>query len=105
MEQQQEIAYQMDLFIEQKRKAILPSEGREDVHGAPAGKERQVNQVGKQGRALATDLMQVICTGDNFKRAYKQVKANKGCAGVDQMAVGDFAQGIVPRSGFTNHSM
>jgi len=91
MKEQKEIAYQMDLFMEQKREAIPYSEGLKDVYGEQAGIGHQINQVGQQGRALATNLMGLICTGENFKRAHKQVKANKGCAGVDQMPVGDFA--------------
>ncbi|SDC80956.1 group II intron reverse transcriptase/maturase, partial [Williamwhitmania taraxaci] len=35
--------------------------------------------------------MQVVCSHDNIRRAYKQVKQNKGVAGVDQMPVGAFA--------------
>jgi retron-type reverse transcriptase len=35
--------------------------------------------------------MQVICATTNIRSAYKRVKQNKGVVGIDQMAVGDFA--------------
>jgi RNA-directed DNA polymerase len=35
--------------------------------------------------------MQVMCATTNLRSAYKWVKQNKGVAGIDQMAVGDFA--------------
>lgn len=55
MEHQQEIVYQLDLFIEQKRKTIGHSEKRKDVNGAKARKAKQINEEGQQGRALAGD--------------------------------------------------
>lgn len=51
----------------------------------------QVKEAGEQGRALAPDLMGAILCHSNIKQAYKQVKQNKGVAGIDQMAVGEFA--------------
>ena len=35
--------------------------------------------------------MTIVCSSANLKRAYKQVKRNKGVAGIDQMPVGKFA--------------
>ncbi|MBC8393404.1 MAG: group II intron reverse transcriptase/maturase [Deltaproteobacteria bacterium] len=39
--------------------------------------------------------MQVVCSHDNIKRAYKQVKQNKGVAGIDNMPVYEFASWFV----------
>ena len=63
----------------------------EAVCQAEYRKVLQTNVAGEQERALTHQLMQVVCSHDNIKRAYKQVKQNKGVAGVDQMPVGDFA--------------
>ena len=60
MKRQQEIAYQLDLFSEQRRNAILPSENCKDVYQTKAGQEKQVNKEGKQGRALTDDLMTIM---------------------------------------------
>ena len=93
MERQQGIVYQLDLFQhqEQEQETVRPSHNREAVSLAEARKELQVEGAGEQERALATELMQVILSHDNIKRAYKQVKQNKGVAGIDQMAVDSFA--------------
>lgn len=92
MKQQQAIVYQLDLFSQTKEEAILPSENCETVCGAEARKELQVKGAGEQKRALAEKLMQVICRHENIRRAYKQVKQNKGVAGIDKMPVEKFAK-------------
>lgn len=92
MKPQQPIAYQLDMFTEQIQKAIDHSDNREDVHGTKAGKVSQVNGAGQQERALAGSLMPIICSFQNIREAYKQVKRNKGAAGVDRMPTGQFAQ-------------
>jgi RNA-directed DNA polymerase len=91
MEQQRVIAYQMDLFQSQEQDAVCPSHNRDTVSGAEARKALQVERAGEQGRALARNLMQVVCLHDNIKRAYKRVKQNKGVAGIDGMVTGEFA--------------
>jgi RNA-directed DNA polymerase len=94
MKRQQGIAYQMDLFPldGSHSNAIRHLENCETVSGADERKESQVNGAGQQERALANcNLMQVICSRTNIRRAYKRVKQNKGAAGIDQMAVGNFA--------------
>ena len=53
--------------------------------------KQQVKEAGEQERALTHDLMGAILCHGNIKQAYKQVKQNKGVAGVDQMPVGEFA--------------
>lgn len=92
MEHRQEIAYQPDLFLGQTKNVICPSDNCEDVNQAKAGQEKQLNKEGKQGRALITNLMTIVCSSDNLKQAYKQVKRNKGVAGIDQMPTTKFAE-------------
>lgn len=95
MEYQQDIWYQKDLFIEQKQNAMRHSENREDVNGAKAGKVKQISKERQQGRALTENLMTIVCSSSNLKQAYKQVKRNKGVAGIDQMPVGKFADWFI----------
>lgn len=95
MEHRQDIAYQQDLFIGQKRNAIYPSENCKDVYQAKARQEGQLNKEGKQGRALTEELMTIVCSSDNLKRAYKRVRRNKGVAGIDQMPTGKFAEWFI----------
>ena len=87
MEQQRVIAYQMDLFQSLEQDAVCPSHNRDIVSGAEARKALQVEGAGEQGRALARNLMQVVCSPDNIKRAYKRVKQNKGVAGIDSYRI------------------
>ena len=91
MKHQQEISYQLDLFIEQKQNDIHSSDNRKDVNQAKARKVGQVNEEGEQGRALTKNLMTIICSSSNLKQAYQQVKRNKGVAGIDQMPTEKFA--------------
>lgn len=91
MAQQQEITYQYDLFPQAGQDVIRPFATSETVCGAQAIKALQVKGAGEQERALTHDLMGAILCHSNMKQAYKQVKQNKGVAGVDQMPVGEFA--------------
>ena len=95
MEQQQDIVYQLDLFEQAREETIRPSPNRETVCGADDRKALQVQGADEQKRALAINLMQVVCSHDNIKRAYKQVKQNKGVAGIDNMPVYEFAAWFV----------
>jgi len=95
MERQQGIVYQLDLFQQTRAETIRPSHNRDTVSEADDRRELQVNGAGEQKRALATNLMQVVCSHDNIKRAYKQVKQNKGVAGIDGMPVYEFAAWFV----------
>ena len=97
MEHRQVIAYQQDLFMEQKKNAIRQSDNCEDVNRAEAGQEKQVNKERQQGRALASNLMAIVCSSHNLKQAYKQVKRNKGVAGIDQMPTGKFAEWFIAK--------
>ena len=92
MEHRQVIAYQQDLFIGQNKNVICPSDNCEDVNRAKAGQEGQTNKEEKRRRALTSNLMAIVCSSDNLKQAYKQVKRNKGVAGIDQMPTTKFAQ-------------
>jgi len=91
MAQQQAITYQYDLFDTMGQEVIRPFAGSEAVRGAQATKALQVKEAGEQERALTQDLMGAILSQSNIKQAYKQVKKNKGVAGIDQMSVGEFA--------------
>jgi group II intron reverse transcriptase/maturase len=91
MKRQQEISYQLDLFSEQTPNDIHYFDKCKDVNRAPEGKVKQVNKEGEQGRALTENLMTIICSSSNLKQAYKQVKRNKGVAGIDKMPTDQFA--------------
>ena len=91
MAQQQEITYQHDLFSQRGQDVIRPFATSEPVCGAQAKKALQLKEAGEQERALTHDLMGAILCHSNIKQAYKQVKQNKGVAGIDQMPVGEFA--------------
>jgi group II intron reverse transcriptase/maturase len=95
MEHRQIIAYQQDLFIEQNQNAICPSDPCKDVNRAKAGQAKQINKERQQGRALAENLMTIVCSSQNLKQAYKQVKRNKGVAGIDQMPTVKFVDWFI----------
>ena len=97
MKHRQVIAYQQDLFIEQKQNAMCPSDHCKDVYRAKAGQEKQISKEGQQGRALTENLMIIVCSSHNLKQAYKQVKRNKGVAGIDQMPTGKFADWFIAK--------
>jgi len=92
MEHRQEIAYQQDLFLGQIKNAVCQSDKCKDVYQAKTGQEKQINRERQQGRALTENLMTIVCSSQNLKQAYKQVKRNKGVAGIDQMPTGIFAE-------------
>lgn len=92
MEQQTNIVYQYELFEEQLTETLCPSLTSETVSGAQRAKALQVEYAGEHKRALAPNLMENILCHNNIKQAYKQVKQNKGVAGIDQMRVEEFAK-------------
>lgn len=57
--------------------------------GAELLEEHQASLTLEEARHLTEDLMTEICSKSNLRRAYKQVKRNKGAAGVDGMTVDD----------------
>lgn len=92
MEQKQEIGYQLHLDFSSDKKPVRHLNGSEAVSQTMYRKVLQANLAGEQERALTGQLMEVVCSHDNIRRAYKQVKQNRGVAGVDQMPVGEFAE-------------
>jgi hypothetical protein len=92
MEHRQVIAYQQDLFLVQKQNAICQSAPCADVHQAKAGQAKQINKERQQGGALTENLMTIVCSSQNLKHAYKQVKRNKGVAGIDQIPTDKFVK-------------
>lgn len=95
MERQQSIGYQLDLFEQTSEETMRPFHNRANVIEADDRRESQVKGAGEHKRALAKNLMQAVCSHDNIKRAYKQVKQNKGVAGIDNMPVYGFAEWFV----------
>lgn len=51
--------------------------------------ESQASTALERDRHLTEDLMSKICSLNNLRRAYKQVKRNKGSAGADGMTIDD----------------
>lgn len=90
MENQQEIAFQRDVFLEHKQNTICHSVNREDVYGAKSVMENQVIKEGIQGRVFTGNLMAIVCSATNIRKAYSQVKKNKGVGGVDNVPVDKF---------------
>jgi group II intron reverse transcriptase/maturase len=91
VEQKKAIGYQLHLNFGSDKEPVRHLNRSEAVCQASYIKVLQTNLAGEQERALTQHLMEVICSHDNIRRAYKQVKQNKGVAGVDQMPVGAFS--------------
>ncbi|HPE86216.1 MAG TPA: group II intron reverse transcriptase/maturase [Bacteroidales bacterium] len=91
MKNQQRIGYQLDMFIEQEQNNMHQCEKREDVNEAQPLLGGQVKRANKQVRALAGELIGIVCSHGNLSRAFKQVKQNKGVAGIDNVPVDKFA--------------
>lgn len=95
MEQKQAISYQLDLELSKDQtEDFLPSHFSAAVSETETRKDLQAKGAGEQQRALATDLLEAICSHENIRRAYKQVRQNKGVAGIDGMPVEEFQGGI-----------
>lgn len=92
MERHKQIAYQLDLFSEQSGNAIAHSPISQGVPEDSEGVGSQVTGAGEQKRALTDDLMQHVCSSDNIRRAYKQVKQNDGSPGVDHQDISSFGE-------------
>lgn len=92
MERHKQIAYQLDLFSEQSRNAIAHSPKNQGVPEDSEGVGSQVTKAGEQKRALTDDLMQHVCSSDNIRRAYRQVKQNDGSPGVDRQDIRTFGE-------------
>ena len=105
MERQQQIAYQLDLFMEQDRRAIYPTQTSQGVSEGMLGEESQVTGAGKQERALTDDLMQHVCSSDNIRKAYKQVKQNDGSPGLDRQGIRSFGEWYVSNGEALRHNL
>lgn len=86
VERQEGTWYQLSLF-EGREDEVRHGAGGEGGTGSAAYEERQAFTASERERALTHDLMERVCERANLNRAYKRVKANKGAAGVDGMAV------------------
>lgn len=91
MAHQKQISYQQDLFLSHQQNDTDRYKHREDVYGANLSSVGQVDRAVSQGRVFTASLIDIVCSIDNLNRAYKQVKRNKGVAGIDNVPVGDFA--------------
>ena len=56
-------------------------------HEGYAKASRSFNRIWKERDSAQSKLLEAILYKDNFNRAYKRVKANKGAAGIDGMTV------------------
>ena len=79
------------MFIEHKLDVIGQSGGRKDVNGAKTVLAEQIDRASGQGRVFTEELIGIVCSANNLNRAYRQVKRNKGVAGIDNIPVGSFA--------------
>lgn len=64
------------------------------VHVAKTGEQQYSTEAFDKNESLTKSLMEEICKSENLNRAYKQVKANKGAAGIDGMSVGELSSWI-----------
>jgi len=92
MERQKEIAYQLELFNEQKENAIPHFQNSQSVFEATTRMGLQITEAGEQKRALTDNLMQFVCSSDNIRKAYKRVKHNKGSSGIDKQDIKSFSE-------------
>jgi len=91
MERQQVISYQLDLFSGIKQSGVCPSDSGTFVQSAASVKALQITGAGEPEYTFTSHLMEAILSSDNIKRAWQQVKQNKGASGIDNMTVGDFS--------------
>jgi RNA-directed DNA polymerase len=87
VKRQQGGADQRDLFDEALKAALRHDATGEGGTGPGAIEVPQASAAWDHERALTRHLMEEVIGSANLNRAYKQVKANGGAAGVDGMAV------------------
>ena len=58
-------------------------------HEGYAKASRSFKRIWKERDSAQPKLLEAIMNKDNFNRAYKRVKANKGAPGIDGMTVGE----------------
>ena len=94
MERKKEIAYRLELFDINGQSVIYPYPNRRNVEETDGQMALQNESAGKQGRALVCGLMEHVCSPTNLRKAYKQVKQNKGSCGMDGMQVDELGDWI-----------
>lgn len=88
VERQQGGFYQPSLF-EGFEESPRPDQGGEARSQSARPEEPQASAASDPARALTVKLMEEVTGRDNLNRAYRQVRANKGAAGVDGLTVTD----------------
>jgi RNA-directed DNA polymerase len=100
VERQQGGFYQPFLF-EGWEENLRPDQDGEARSISVRPEEPQASAASDPARALTVNLMEEVTERDNLNRAYRQVRANKGAAGVDGMSVDDVRAWIaVHKDGF-----
>jgi predicted transposase YbfD/YdcC/retron-type reverse transcriptase len=93
MEQKKEIVNQLELFNTNGEEVICPQPTSNDVPKAPVIKASvQVDTASEQKQALVCNLMEKVCSRNNLRMAYEQVKQRKGSPGTDEMPEKDFGE-------------
>ena len=86
----------MDLKSDKRQKIQIEL----DFSSMPAGEAREAGREETESPLMAHDTespantnrwMEEVCERDNLKEALRQVKANKGSAGIDRMTVGQLS--------------
>ena len=75
-------------------------QGKLDFSSSPAGEAHEAGREepeslpavhGPESPASTNRLMEEVCERENLKEALRQLKANKGSAGIDRMTVGQLS--------------
>jgi RNA-directed DNA polymerase len=85
--------YQRQLFEESAENPRHAEGGEGGTQTSPC-EELQAFAANEPARALTRDLMKEVTDRDNLNQAYRQVKANRGAAGVDGMTIAQAADWI-----------
>jgi RNA-directed DNA polymerase len=98
VERQQSGFYQPSLF-EGFEENPRPDQDGEARSISVRHEEPQASAASDPARALSVNLMEEVTKRDNLNQAFRQVRANKGAAGVDGMAVGELSAWIAKHKG------
>ncbi len=93
VERQQGGFYQPFLFEDWQEKPRLDRDG-EARSLSVRPEEPQASAASDPARALSVSLMEEVTKRDNLNQAFRQVRANKGAAGVDGMTVSELSAWI-----------
>src|SRR6266446_2726076 len=94
VERQQGGFYQPSLF-EGQEESPRPDQDGEARSLSVRHEEPQASAASDPARALSVSLMEEVTKLDNLNQAFRQVRSNKGAAGVDGMSVSDLRAWIV----------